>query len=410
MPPRADQVAVPAAWVRGGSSNAVFYHEKDLPPEGPLRDRLLKRVMGTPDTIQIDGVGGAKAVTSKIAVIRPSRRDDADIDYIFAQSGVKNDVIDYTANCGNISSGVGPFAIDEGLVSDFREGRSLDPKIRTQEVRIFNTGTQKVLISHVPIDDEGYSVASGEYTMAAVPGTGAPILMDYRETVGASRDSGLLPTGNPVDKIDVDGQSVDITIGDAGNLIVFVSAEDMGVSGHETAEALTEKNGLLDRVREVRGKAAKMVDLCQDWRKVDEESPFMPMLVILSGPPKNSPEAHMSGRLFLDDMCHPSMAGTGSVSTAAMSRTRGTLVYELVGKKVRAEDQLKIAHPLGVIPVAVQVEKDADTESPSFSTLSFIRTSRRLMDGQVYVPKDIFEHASNGVNGHEHVSNGSSTH
>lgn len=376
-----------------------------------MRDKLLKRVMGTPDPIQIDGMGGAMAVTSKIAIVRPSKRDDADVDYIFAQSGVKDDVIDYTANCGNISSGVGPFAIDEGLVSDFREGKSLDPKIKTQEVRIFNTGTQKVLISHVPIDNDGYSIAAGEYTMAAVPGTGAPILMDYRETVGASRNSGLLPTGNPIDKIDVGGENVDITIGDAGNLIVFVSAEHMGVSGHETSQALTENKKLLDRVREVRGKAAKLVGLCQDWRKVDEESPFMPMLVILSGPPEEDPEAHMSGRLFLDNMCHPSMAGTGSVSTTAMSRTRGTLVYDLVGKRARTEEQLKIAHPLGIIPVAVQVDSGADTESPSFSTLSFIRTSRRLMDGQVYVPNDIFEHTANGVNGvngHEHTSNGSS--
>jgi 2-methylaconitate cis-trans-isomerase PrpF len=101
MPARADQVAIPAAWIRGGSSNAVFYHEKDIPPEGPLRDRVLKRVMGTPDPIQIDGLGGAKAVTSKIAIIRPSEREDADIDYIFAQSGIKYDDIDYSANCGN---------------------------------------------------------------------------------------------------------------------------------------------------------------------------------------------------------------------------------------------------------------------------------------------------------------------
>ena len=400
MPPRADQISIPAAWIRGGSSNAVFYHEKDLPPEGAIRDRVLKRVMGTPDPIQIDGMGGAKAVTSKIAIVRPSKLEDADIDYIFSQSDVRENLIDYTANCGNISSGVGPFAIDEGLVRQFRKGRSLDPTIRTQEVRIFNTGTQKVLISHVPIDEDGYSIASGEYTMAAVPGTGAPILMDYRETVGASRNSGLLPTGKPRETLEVDGKSIEITIGDAGNLIVFVSAEDMRVSGHETAEHLTEKAGLLDRVREVRGKAAQMVDLCQDWRNVDEESPFMPMLVILSGSPEDDSEAHMSSRLFLDNMCHPSMAGTGSVSTAAMSRTRGSLVYDLVGPKARKENVLNIAHPLGILPVAVEVEEDTvDTEAPRFTNLSFIRTSRRLMDGKVYVPKEAFDSSTNGVNG-----------
>ena len=400
MPARSDQVSIPAAWVRGGSSNAVFYHEKDIPPEGPVRDRVLKRVMGTPDPIQIDGLGGAKAVTSKIAILRPSKRDDADIDYIFAQSGVRDDAIDYSANCGNISSGVGPFAIDEGLVKHFRKGRSIDPKVRTQEVRIFNTGTEKVLISHVPIDQDGYSVAAGEYTMAAVPGTGAPILMDYRETVGASCNKGVLPTGNPKDGIEVDDKPIDITIGDVGNLIVFVGASDMGVSGQETAETLTENRGILDKVREVRGKAANLVGLCKDWRKVDQESPFMPMLVIVSDPPQDGSEAHMSGRLFLDNMCHPSMAGTGSVCTAAMSRTRGSLVYEQIGKKARAENVLNISHPLGIIPVACEVEEDTvDTEAPAFSTLSFIRTSRRLMDGKVYVPKEIFESQANGVNG-----------
>ena len=400
MPARADQVSIPAAWVRGGSSNAVFYHEKDVPAEGPLRDRVLKRVMGTPDPIQIDGLGGSKAVTSKIAIIRPSQRDDADIDYIFAQSGVDIDTIDYTANCGNISSGVGPFAIDEGLVQQFRKGRSLDPKLRTQEVRIFNTGTEKVLISHVPIDEDGYSVAAGEYTMAAVPGTGAPILMDYRETVGASRNRGLLPTGNAQDQIQVDGKNVNITVGDIANIEVFVSAEDMGITGHESAAALTENRALLDRVREVRGKGAQLVFMCKDWQKVDEEAPFLPMLIVVSDPLENEPESHVSCRLFLDNMCHESMAGTGSVCTAAMSRTKGSLVYERINAEARKENVLNIAHPLGIIPIAVEVEEGtADTEKPSFSQLSFIRTSRRLMDGKVYVPKSLFEPAENGVNG-----------
>ena len=236
--------------------------------------------------------------------------------------------------------------------------------------------------------------------MAAVPGTGAPILMDYRQTVGASRNKGLLPTGNPTDTIELEGKEVKITIGDVGNIIVFVSADDMGVAGGETAEALTEDRKLLDRVREVRGKAAQMVDLCQDWEKVDEQSPFMPMLVITSPPAQDSPDAHMTGRLFLDNMCHPSMAGTGSVCTAAMSRTLGSLVYDLIEKKARAANVLNIAHPLGIIPVATEVEEQTvDTTSPAFSTLSFIRTSRRLMDGKVYVPKEILERTADGVNG-----------
>ncbi len=297
-----------------------------------------------------------------------------------------------------VSSGVGPFSIDENLVSEFRKGRSIDPTVPTQEVRIYNTGTDKVLISHVPISPDCFSVASGEYTMAAVPGTGAPILMDYRETVGASRNNGVLPTGNPVDIIDLQGSLVGITIGDVGNIIVFVAADSMTISGYGTAQTLTEDKSLLDRVREVRGKAAQLVGMCNDWRNVDQESPFMPMLSIISKAPQSSPEAHMSGRLFLDNMCHESMAGTASVCTAAVSRTRGTLVYDLVGKEGRAQNVLNIAHPLGIIPVAVEIVAETrDSAAPAFSTLSFIRTSRRLMDGKVYVPKDIFEDELNAV-------------
>lgn len=237
--------------------------------------------------------------------------------------------------------------------------------------------------------------------MAAVPGTGAPILMDYRETVGASRDKGVTPTGNPRDTIDVGGKPVEITVGDAGNLIVFVSADDMGISGQESAQTLTENKAVLDRVREVRGKAAQLVGLCKDWKNVDRESPFMPMLNIISPPPQDGSEAHMSGRLFLDNMCHESMAGTASVCTAAVSRTKGTLVYDLIGAKARQQNVLNISHPLGIIPVAVDVEAETvDSNEPRFSTLSFIRTSRRLMDGKVYVPRSIFEGETNGVNGH----------
>ena len=181
--------------------------------------------------------------------------------------------------------------------------------------------------------------------------------------------------------IEVDGKKIKITIGDVGNIIVFVHADDMGVSGYETAEHMTDSRALLDRVREVRGKASQMVGMCEDWRKVDEQAPFLPMLAVIQKPPQDKPEAHISSRLFLDNMCHPSMAGTGSVCHAAMSRTAGTLVYDIVGKKARAANVFNISHP------------------PAFSTLSFIRTSRRLMDGKVYVPKEIFEPATNGING-----------
>lgn len=177
---RKNHRSVPVAYIRGGTSKALFFHESDVPPAGEARDRFLRRIMGSPDRLQIDGMGGSHVVTSKIALIRPSERPDADVDYTFVQVGIDNDVVGYVGNCGNISAGVGPFSIDEGLVKEKRPGVSIDPKLEAQEVRIYNTGTKKVLISHVPIDPEtGNSLEPGDAAIDGCPGTGAPILMDY---------------------------------------------------------------------------------------------------------------------------------------------------------------------------------------------------------------------------------------
>ena len=202
-----------------------------------------------------------KPSQSKIAIIRPSQRDDADIDYIFAQSGVKDDLVDlHRRTVETFPPGWGHLRLTKALVSNFRKGKSLDPKIRTQEVRILNTGTEKVLISHVPIDQDGYSIASGEYTMAAVPGAGAPILMDYRETVGASRNTGLLPSGNPQDRIDLNGKASEHHDWRCGQHHCLRFCRSNGLSlVRRPQKPWTEDRGLLDRVREVRGKASKLV-------------------------------------------------------------------------------------------------------------------------------------------------------
>ena len=411
---RDDQTSIPAAFVRGGSSKALFFHEHSIPPPGPLRDRVLKRVMGTPDPIQIDGMGGTKAVTSKIAVLQPSSRPGVDVDYTFIQVGVKDDAIGYQANCGNISAGVGPFGIDEDLIKHFRKGRSIDPKYETQEVSIYNTNTNKVLIAHVPIDSSGRSVAKGDFAIAAVPGSGAPILLDYRETAGASQNKGLLPTGNACDMIAIEGRSVKITICDIANILVLANAKDFDVTGHESAASLTENPELIGRVKELRGKAAQLVGMCHDWQKVDKQSPFMPMPVLIAPPePGLDIPGHLSARLFLDNMCHESMAGTGSVCLAAASRIPGSVVYDQIGEIASQEDALNISHPLGIMPVAVVVsEESRGTLNPRFNTLSFIRTSRRLMDGHVYIPKEVWDpeieqtHSSKGDRQHQNAVNG----
>lgn len=175
-----DQVGIPCSYIRGGTSKAVFFFEKDLPPPGPVRDAVLKRLMGTPDSHQIDGMGGATTHTSKVALIGPPSREDADVDFTFVHVFIERDAVSYTGNCGNISSAVGPFAIDEGIVKVNRKGRPTDGNLTTREVRIHNTNTKSILISHVTVDPTtGFSVTSGAASISGVPGTSAPVLMDY---------------------------------------------------------------------------------------------------------------------------------------------------------------------------------------------------------------------------------------
>lgn len=234
--------------------------------------------------------------------------------------------------------------------------------------------------------------------MAAVPGTGAPILMDYCKTMGAARGKGLLPTGNITDNVEIGGKVVQITIGDAGNIIILANARDFGIPNHETAAYLTGNAEIVAQMKELRGKGAQLLGMCRDWEKVDEQSPFMSMVVVIGPPPDHDKRGHLSARLFLDNMCHESMSATAAVCTAACGRVVGSVVFNQVGRKVSLEDELRIAHPLGIMPVAVEVqEKTKLALTPQFNTLSFVRTSRRLMDGVVYVPKDVFDECPDKV-------------
>ncbi|KAF4869627.1 putative isomerase YraM [Colletotrichum siamense] len=210
-----------ATFIRGGTSKAVFFHEKDIPPPGAARDRFLVRIMGSPDLAQIDGMGGGRVVTSKVAIIRPSKRPDADIDYIFAQIGLGEATVSYDANCGNISSGVGPFAINEGLVksSTWCDGKRV--------VKIYNTGTDAPLVAHVPVDPAtGRALEKGNYAISGCQGTGAPILMDYSQTALPKR---MLPTGNAIDRLDSPETLIEdefIIQHPAGHLPISVKTDD----------------------------------------------------------------------------------------------------------------------------------------------------------------------------------------
>ncbi len=384
-----EQTAIRCTLMRGGTSKGVYLHEQDIPAPGALRDKVLKRIMGTPDVMQIDGLGGTHLVTSKIAIIKRSARPGADIDYTFAQAELDRDVIDYEGNCGNISAGVGPFAIDAGLV---------EIKEPMTQVNIYNTNTNKLFVAHVPVQG-GRAKVEGTFSIAGVPGTGAEIFMDYSKTIGAKTGK-LLPTENVIDKLTLeDGRKLETSICDVANTCVFVRAEDIGLTGDELPEQINHDDKLVNFLRQIRGKAAEMIGYCSSWKKVDEESPFLPFVVFVAKPKDyvamnrkhiSAKSMDLRSRFVFMNRCHESMAGTGSMCTAAASRIEGSIVNQALGASPNGNEDLRIGHPLGVMNVKVKSKKANNIGGVEFEALGFSRTARRIMDGFVYIPSSTF--------------------
>lgn len=379
-----EQVSVRCVLMRGGTSKALFFQEADIPPPGPARDRFLKRAMGTPDVLQIDGMGGSRLVTSKIAIIKKSGRSDADVDYTFAQADVERDRIGYDANCGNISSAVAPFAVDEGLVA------AIEP---LTTVRIHNTNTGTLLVSKVQVKN-GKARVLGDCAIAGVPGTGAEILMDYTDTLGAKTGK-LLPTGQPVDTITLeDGHRIEVSIVDAATPCVFIAANSLGLTGSELPSEISADRALIETIGEIQSKAGARIGLYKHWK--DMHLPGLPLAVMVAPPADyadtnretvKAADCDLRARLVFLGKCHDSMAGTGSMCAAAASRVPGTLVNTAVGERA-GTDTLRIGHPLGVMTVKVVARAGDTPGSTRFDALGLQRTARRLMDGMVYVPRE----------------------
>ena len=368
------QIAIPCVYMRGGTSKAVYLMGSDLPPPGEKRNKVLMRIMGSPDLTEIDGMGGAQIVTSKLAVIDPPSRSDADIDYTFGQAEIDHPHIDYDANCGNISSAVGPFAIDSGLI------RAQEPITR---VRIHNTNTGKIFIADVPVVN-GEVAVQGDYSIAGVPGAGARIDLDYSGTAGAVTGK-CLPTGNATDTVTLEsGKTIEVTVFDAGNLGVFAKASDLGVTCHETKQELDENQTVLDRVREIRGKAAQMIGMCERWQELDTVSPLLPLVILAKEP--ESKDEDLRVRMFLLNKCHPALAGTGSVCTSSSGAVFGTIVNQLATIASTEEYTLRIMHPQGIMPLHVASRSVSGQLWPEFLKIQYGRTARKIMSGQVYIP------------------------
>lgn len=372
--------AIPCTIMRGGTSKGLYFMEADLPPAGAERDALLLRLMGSPDLKQIDGLGGAQSVTSKVAIISPSSREDADVDYTFAQVSVDKPLVSYAGNCGNISSGVGPFAVESGLVSACQD---------TTTVRIYNTNTDKVMIENVQTPD-GKITYDGDYAIAGVPGTAAPVKIMVVEPAGTFFPS-LLPTGHAVDVLDIpDFGEIKVSIVDASNPLVFVKAQDIGLNGTELPSDIDSNPQMLHLLESIRGEAAKLLGLVENADDAANKTPGVPKMTIVSesvdytstsGESITTEMIDLSSRMMSMQKPHPTYAMTGAMCTAAAAVIPGTVVYEAKHNDA-LPSRLRIGHPGGILEAGVDYTNTQDGVHIQYAY--GYRTARLLLKGTAY--------------------------
>lgn len=376
------QTIVPCTIMRGGTSKGLYLLEQDLPPPGKARDRFLLRLMGSPDAKQIDGLGGAVSVTSKAAILAPSDRTDSDVDYLFAQISVDKPLVSYAGNCGNISAGVGPFAIESGLV---KAGSS------TTCVRIFNRNTGKIILETVQTP-HGIVAYDGGCSISGVPGTAAPVKMTFADPAG-SVFGALLPTGNAVDKLNVDELGLlEISIVDATNPLIFVRASDVGMSGRELPAEIDSNPDLLRLLEKIRGEAAKLLDLVSDAGESAWKSPSIPKMTIVAAPRRytttlgtqiEADEIGILGRMMSMQKAHPTYAMTGAMCTAAAAVIPGSIVSRTI-RQGSEKTKLLIGHPGGVLETGVDYTENPDGGVQIRSVYGY-RTARKLMTGSAFI-------------------------
>ncbi len=374
--------------MRGGTSKALFLREGDLPRDDALRERVILGIFGSPDRRQIDGLGGADPLTSKLAIIGPPRSSDVDLDYTFAQVEISEPVVDLRSLCGNISSAVGHYAVYEGIV------RATEP---ITMVRAYNTNLERVLRIEVPVKD-GRPVDTGDYAIPGVPGTGARIQLDLGDTAGGTTGR-LLPTGSPVDVLSVEGVGeLEASLLDIGNAHVFVRARDVGMRGTESPDEIDRTPGLSERLERIRAAAAFRMGMITSPRHGKAESPATPIIGVVS-PPADYDRYLGAGRIVADEMdlvarlmymqvAHKTYAGTSTACTGVAAHIAGSLVYEVLREGARQDMTVRIGHPAGIVETESLLEFGPDGPEVRRATLG--RTARRLLEGYAFLPARVF--------------------
>jgi len=384
------QLRIPAVYMRGGTSKGVFFLGQDLPSDPAQRERLLLRVIGSPDRYgkQTDGMGGATSSTSKIVILSKSDRPDCDVDYLFGQVAIDAPVIDWSGNCGNLSTAVGPFAIDAGLVPAPADGTAL--------VRIWQANIRKRIISHVPMKD-GAVQELGDFELDGVTFPAAEVKLEFLDPAadGADgEDTGLamFPTGRRIDGLDVPGiGTIEATLINAGNPTIFVDAARLGLSGTELQKDINGNAAVLALAEAVRSQGAVAMGLVRTAQEATDRRPHTPKLAFVAraaGYTASDGKAVAPGsidllaRIFSMGVLHHAMTGTGAVALAAAAAIPGTIVSRLA--PVGTDGRVRFGHPSGVLSVGAEAREEAGEWTVKKVMMS--RSARRLMEGWVRVP------------------------
>jgi 4-oxalomesaconate tautomerase len=342
-------------WMRGGTSKGGYFLASDLPEDRKARDDLLLGVMGSPDPRQIDGMGGADPLTSKVAVVKPSSRPGVDVDYLFLQVFVDQPTVTDAQNCGNILAGVGPFAIERGLIPA-REGET--------PVTIFMENTGQIAVARVPTPG-GRVAYAGRARIDGVPGTAAPIPIAFRDTAGSSCGA-LLPTGNARDAVN----GTEVTLIDNGMPCVILRAADLGIRGTETPGELEANGDLRVRLEAIRIAAGPMMNLGEVART------SVPKMTLVS-PPRAG--GAISTRTFIPHRCHDAIGVLGAVTVATACVIPGTVTEGLASVPGGPAMALSVEHPTGEMTVIAHLDATGGV-----ARAEVLRTARKLMDGRVY--------------------------
>lgn len=364
--------------VRGGTSKGVILRREDLPSDPARRDPVILSIFGSPDRRQIDGLGGADPLTSKVAIVGPPTRDDADIDYTFGQVLIDRPHVDYGGYCGNILSAVAAYAVDERFVA---------PSEPMSRVRVHVTNTGRIVVADVSTL-RGKARETGDCAIAGVPGTAAPIEIDFAGTAGSTTGR-LLPTGNPVDEVPFDGRRIPASVLDIGNPMIFLRLDDLGVAPAEGPDELDQRRDLIEALERMRIETSRRIGIVMADGSVSDHIPLVAMVgppaaytAYGSGQPLAAAAMDLCGREAFCGRVHKAYGVGETVCTAAAALYPGTVVNAAAGARPLRSGRVRVGHPSGVI--AADVDVAGSRAAPEFRRISILRTARRIMDGIVH--------------------------